>query len=98
MASYNMQGLAQTDHFLYDFALSYLPKMPLSTHYGTLELLELNVAVNICSGFVGLVLEIFTFADHIAFVCSYVEPLLDKTWVENFMDQFQQNIIELTSD
>lgn len=53
------------------------------------------LAVNINSGIAVMVLEIFKFFDYISFACCYAEPLLGKSWIEAFMEQFQKNIVAL---
>lgn len=95
IAYYNMDKLIESDHFFYDFTLSYLDEIPLKKQYGSLEIMDMSLAVNINSGIAGMVLEIFKFSDHISFACCYAEPLLEKSWVEAFMEQFQKNIVEL---
>ncbi|WP_131781381.1 condensation domain-containing protein [Legionella gresilensis] len=93
--NYNMKFLEKTDHFLYDFTLSYLSKIPLATHYGSLTLADLSIGVNIVSGFAAMVLEIFNFQTEVAFACCYVEPLINRAWVAEYMSKFQDILISL---
>ncbi|MGQ3888947.1 condensation domain-containing protein [Legionella sp. CNM-1927-20] len=91
--NYNMKFLEKSDHFLYDFTLSYLSKIPLAMQYGSLTLADLTIGVNIVSGFAAMVLEIFNFQTEVSFACCYVEPLINKQWIEEYMSNFQDILV-----